>query len=204
VWRAELPEPAQVATGGTGSLTFNDDGSLRTFSYDGGVTTLSFDPGTGAVNPVSINLDVGESGTYNGLTQFESPSTAVITNQDGFPMGKLENVTFDKSGILIGIFSNGETQTLGQLSLAEFTNESGLVRAGDNMYTSTNNSGTAVVGTAGVNINGQITPGAVELSNVELSTEFANMIPAQRGFQANSRIITTSDKILEEVLNLKR
>lgn len=202
-WRAEIPEPATMASGYSGSVTFNDDGSMRNFNYDGGVTTLSFDPGTGAQNPISINLDTGESGTYNGLTQFEASSTAVITDQDGFPMGKLETVTFDEQGVVIGIFSNGETQTLAQISLAEFTNDSGMVRTGNNMYKATNNSGSPVIGDAGVNIDAVITPGALELSNVELSTEFANMITTQRGYQANARIVTTSDDILQETIRLK-
>ncbi len=202
-WRAEVPEPAIIASGGEGYVNFNSDGSLQSFGYDGGVTSMTFDPGTGAENPIEIALDCGSPNSNEGLTQFEAPSTAVVTEQDGYTMGRLDNVTFDQQGVVIGIFSNGETQTLAQIELADFANEAGLLRVGNNMYSATNNSGSPVIGEAGTSVDALISPGALELSNVDLSKEFANMITAQRGYQANARIITTTDDILEETVRLK-
>ncbi len=162
VWQVDVPEPGIVASGGSGSVVFNDDGSLQSFNYDGGVTSLTFEPGTGASNPISIALNPGAENTFDGLTQFEAVSTAVVTDQDGFPMGKLESITFDQSGMVIGVFSNGETQTLAQVSLAQFSNDAGLMRIGNNMYSATNNSGSAVVGEAGVTVDAVITSGALD------------------------------------------
>ena len=107
-------------------------------------------------------------------------------------------------GEIVGVFSNGLKQTLGQLALANFNNVNGLEKIGNSMFRSTVNSGLAQVGAAGSGGLGMITSGALEMSNVDLAQEFTNLVIAQRGFQANSRIITTSDEILQELVNLKR
>ena len=107
-------------------------------------------------------------------------------------------------GILVGVFSNGLKQPLGQLALANFNNPPGLEKVGDSMFRTTVNSGLAQVGTAGTGGRGVLQAGALEMSNVDLAQEFTNLVIAQRGFQANSRIITTSDELLQDLVNLKR
>ncbi len=203
-WDATLPPPAAVTGGGSGFVTFDTDGRLETFAYNGGASSLQFDPGSGATAPVNIKLDSGVLGDINGLSQFASPSNAVVSNQDGYPMGNLQDISVDSRGVITGYFTNGVNQTLAQISLASFNNPSGLVRQGNNMYAESANSGGAIVGFSGTSNQSTITPGALESSNVDLSEEFTNMIIAQRGFQANARVITTADEMLQELVNLKR
>jgi flagellar hook protein FlgE len=115
----------------------------------------------------------------------------------------LNSYTVSNTGQIVGVFSNGLKQSLGQVALANFNNVQGLEKIGDSMYRSTVNSGLAQVGPAGTQGLGLITAGALEMSNVDLAQEFTNLVIAQRGFQANSRVITTSDEILQELVNLK-
>ena len=119
-------------------------------------------------------------------------------------MGILEKIAIDQAGDVTGIFSNGVTRTLAQIILGEFNNDGGLSRAGNSLYEISTNSGPAIHGVAGETVAGSITSGALESSNVDIAEEFTNMITTQRGFQANARIITTSDSMLDELVNLKR
>jgi flagellar hook protein FlgE len=204
LWTASVPAPATVTGGGSGAVTFDSNGRLQTFSYNGGGSSLQFDPGTGATAPVDIKLDSGKLGDINGLSQFASPSNAVASGQDGYAMGNLQDISVDARGVITGYFTNGVNQTLAQIALATFNNPTGLLRNGNNMYAESANSGGAIVGFAGTSSQSTITPGALESSNVDLSEEFTNMIIAQRGFQANAHVITTSDEMLNELVNLKR
>jgi flagellar hook protein FlgE len=152
-----------------------------------------------------IAFDAGTSGNYDGLTSFASGShTAAIIGQDGYGMGMLQKISIDKSGNISGIFSNGITRRLAQISLADFNNQAGLRKAGRSMFQTSANSGEAVEGVAGETISGEITSGALESSSVDIAQEFTSMITTQRGFQANARIITTSDSMLDELVNLRR
>jgi flagellar hook protein FlgE len=128
----------------------------------------------------------------------------VMRDQDGFTNGTLQSFSIDATGTIVGSFTNGTTQALGQVLLADFNNPGGLVRANDNMYSVSPNSGSPVLGVAGEGSTSSIASGSLEMSNVDLAQEFTNMIVAQRGFQANSRVITTSDQMLEELVGLKR
>lgn len=202
-WEIELPEQETILEGGSGTVRFNPDGSLLAFSYNGGASSLQFDPGNGA-NIVGVMLDAGDTGQFNGLTGFASPFTASAIYQDGYGMGILENIAIDYSGMITGIFSNGISRTLAQIVLADFSNQGGLLRAGNSLYKTSANSGSAIRGVAGETISGSISSGALEASNVDIAMEFTNMITAQRGYQANARVITTSDTMLEELVNLKR
>jgi flagellar hook protein FlgE len=204
LWQASVPAPGAVTGGGSGFVTFDTDGRLETFAYNGGANSLQFDPGSGATAPVDIQLDSGALGDINGLSQFASPSNAVASAQDGYPMGNLQDFSVDSLGVVTGYFSNGINQTLAQIALATFNNPSGLLRQGNNMYGESANSGNAIIGFSGTSNQSTITPGALESSNVDLSEEFTNMIIAQRGFQANARVITTADEMLQELVNLKR
>lgn len=187
--------PADSISGG-GVLSFGPDGMLTAPSPG----TINFAP-PGA-KPVIINVDPGSG--VNGLTDIASPNTAVLRDQDGYTSGLLQDFTIDRTGVISGSFSNGQTLTLAQISLADFNNPDGLIRAGDNMYKASANSGSPVVGFASEGSPSSITSGALELSNVDLASEFTQMIVAQRGFQANSKVITTSDEMLQEIMLLKR
>jgi flagellar hook protein FlgE len=116
----------------------------------------------------------------------------------------LQSFSLGNDGTITGTFSNGLKQTLGMIAMANFTNPTGLEKAGGSLYAAGVNSGIAQVGTAGSGGRGSLAGGALEMSNVDLSAEFTNLIVAQRGFQANSRVITTSDEVLQELVNLKR
>lgn len=148
--------------------------------------------------PNAYTVDIHDLTSYSGLTE------ARVSASDGSASGILSSYTVSNTGQIVGVFSNGLKQTLGQLALANFNNVNGLEKIGDSMFRSTVNSGLAQVGSAGSAGLGLITSGALEMSNVDLAQEFTNLVIAQRGFQANSRIITTSDEILQELVNLKR
>ncbi|WP_148356950.1 flagellar hook protein FlgE [Peribacillus simplex] len=145
-----------------------------------------------------VNLDFD----FSNLTQVKGSTTALI-NPNGNKEGKLESFNIGSSGEINGVYSNGLITTLGQLAVAKFSNASGLTKTGGNTFQESINSGTANMNIAGEG-RGVIASGSLEMSNVDLSEEFTEMIVAQRGFQSNSRIITTSDEILQELVNLKR
>ncbi|MDB4917731.1 MAG: flagellar hook-basal body protein, partial [Gemmatimonadetes bacterium] len=188
---------------GSHPISFNADGTIDLTTFV--APQISFTPNSGA-DPVVITVDPsgGKLGATNGLTQFSGANNAVLREQDGYASGSLENFTIDRAGIISGAFSNGTTVPLGQITLADFNNPGGLVRMGDNMYVESGNSGNAVLGYALQGAQAEITSGALEMSNVDLAQEFTSMIIAQRGFQANGRVITTSDQMLEELVSLKR
>jgi flagellar hook protein FlgE len=204
-WAFELAvtEPA-IATGGTtGSVLFNsEDGSLQQLQFDGGATSFSFDPGNGVI--VSVDLHAGTAGLFDGMTQTTSPTTTVAASQDGYAMGTLDAVAIDTTGVIKGTYTNGITRVLAQIVLAQFTNPQGVEKDGDSQYLATAASGTAQLRLAGENLDTQVLSGHLERSNVDIANEFADMIVAQRGFQANSKVITTSDEILQEAIYLKR
>jgi len=171
----------------TGSVAFNADGSLAS-------NTLT------AVGPAgsTIALDM------TALTGYADITTVGIAKQDGRAAGTLDSFTLGNDGTLLGTFSNGDTSPIGRIALANFVNPGGLEKAGASDYRATVNSGRASLGTAGTSGLGQLTAGSLEMSNVDLSQEFTNLIVAQRGFQANARVITTSDQVLQELTDLKR
>lgn len=158
---------------------------------------------TEGANPMNINLNLGTSGLYDGVTQFASESTTKAYYQNGANMGYLEGFTINNSGVIVGSYTNGVKQELGQIAMANFANNAGLEKIGDTYFDETFNSGIANIAAPSTQGMGSITAGTLEMSNVDLSTEFTDMIVAQRGFQANSRSITTSDTMLEEILRLK-
>jgi flagellar hook protein FlgE len=202
-WNVSLPNGETILEGGSGTVRFNQDGSLLSFDYNGGATAIRYDPNTGA-EIVDVSVDAGDTSGFSGLTGFNSAFTASAIQQDGYAMGILEKIGFDAAGTISGIFSNGVSRVLAQLTLADFNNKTGLLKSGGNVYQVSANSGSAIHGTAGETISGAISSGALESSNVDIAMEFTNMITAQRGFQANARVITTSDNMLDELVNLKR
>ncbi len=180
-----LTPPASV---GTGTITFNADGTLPTPA-----PTI-----TATVDGQAVAIDV------SAMTGYAGQSSLGVDNQDGFAAGSLQGFSIGPDGVLTGVFSGGRTQPLGQLALATFSNPAGLVKAGDSTYQASVNSGLAQVGTPGSGSRGELAGGVLEMSNVDLAQEFTNLIIAQRGFQANSRVITASDEILQDLVNIKR
>jgi flagellar hook protein FlgE len=207
---------------GSGTLTFGTDGTLDREStvirYDTGTAagTSGAVPGslqvdfTGATQDQLITMNFGSSVTtdggsgLDGTTQFGSTSALVQQTQDGFAAGSLQAFSVDANGIINGRFSNGQLRALAQVVLARFPDPIGLTRTGKNTFAQSGNSGQPVTGTPDSAGLGRVLSNSLELSNVDLGESFIDMIAAQRGFQANSRVITTSDEILQELVNLKR
>jgi len=186
-------------SGDTGTMTFDSQGALVAPAN----TSLVWTPTNFTTNE-TIDVQFGTPGTTDGLSQFASPSTAVISQQDGFPMGELERIFIDETGTVTGAFTNGVNLVLAQLVLGDFANARGLLSAGDNMFSSSANSGPPVLGFVGLGSQSAITAGALEMSNVDLASEFTDMIVTQRGFQSNARVITTADEMLQELVALRR
>ncbi|NLJ61293.1 MAG: flagellar hook protein FlgE [Firmicutes bacterium] len=141
---------------------------------------------------------------FSWITQFSETSMVSMSFQDGFQAGTLETFNIDASGIITGIYSNGQQKVLGQIELATFGNPTGLMRLGGGLYQISPNSGSMNAGEPGRHGRGKIISGALEMSNVDLAKQFTDMIISQRGFQANSRVITTADEMLQDLLTLKR
>ena len=201
-WQASLGAGEVIRSGGSGMVTFNSDGSLSSFDYDNGATSLVIDPDNGA-SDMNIDLLSGTSGGYDGITGFASRSTAAARGQDGYGVGILSNISIDPRGTITGIFTNGVSRVLAQVYIAEFNNMGGLLKIGQSLYQESANSGSAIMTIPTETSSSSITSGALEISNVDLAQEFTNMIVAQRGFQANARVISTSDQMLNELVNLK-
>ena len=159
--------------------------------------------GSPAVSPTSITYQ-GVAVDMKGITNYTSNTGVNVLSQDGAPAATLQSFSINPDGQLIGVFSNGLKQTVAQVALANFNNPPGMEKVGDALYRFTVNSGLAQIGAAGTNGLGTLQAGAIEMSNVDLAQEFTNLIVAQRGFQANSKVISTSDDLLQELVNLKR
>jgi flagellar hook protein FlgE len=206
--KAEMPDTTSttgaVVSVGTQTLTW--DPATKTFSSP---AALSFDltptaaTGTWA-SGAKIAVGLGAAGAADALAQYAGASSVQALSQDGSAMGALQSFTIGQDGIVTGVFSNGKTRPVGQVAVAGFSNPAGLEKTGSSLYRASVNSGLANVGTAGTNGRGQLAGGTLEMSNVDLAQEFTNLIVAQRGFQANSKVITASDELLQDLVNLKR
>ncbi len=203
LWEISMSGGEQILGGNTGRLYFGQDGSVSGFTFEDGSTSFRFDPMNGS-NIVSLYLDVGGPSDFTGITQFRSPSTTAARDQDGYPMGKLSEISIDEFGDIKGVYTNGINKSIGRIYVAEFNNAAGLMKKGDSMYMESNNSGEGVLLRPGVGSAARVKPGALEMSNVELANEFTSMITTQRGYQANARVITTSDEMLQELVQLVR
>lgn len=190
-WWAE-DEAGNELAGSNREIVFDAQGRVLTAS---GTITI---PGVGGASPIQITP------SFAGLTQFGEAATATAVSQNGYGAGVLTSIGIDANGVIVGSFSNGLDRNLAQIATATFANPSGLLKAGDTLFRISTNSGPALVGVPGTGSRGSISSGTLEMSNVDLSQEFTDMIVTQRGFQANSRIITTSDEMLQELVNLKR
>ncbi len=185
----------------TGTIVFNSDGSISPGNISPSDPHLTFDPSGGA-DTLSVALNFGTG--FEGVTQTSSNSKLLAINQDGATSATLNDIQIDQYGNIQGIFSNGTSRILAQLMVANFANVESLASEGENMFSAQPNSGDVIISTLGAESGTVVQSGALEQSNVDLSQEFTEMIIAQRGFQANTRVITTADTILQETINLVR
>ncbi len=208
-WTTTPSVPATVAAGASmtnATLTFDAFGNLMPGAGIPVITISGFL--NGASDPQNIDWDVYDAAAAfasNGsLTQYSSNSTTTFQTQDGYPSGTLRTVDVNEFGVVTGSYSNGQLTPLFQMAMADFPSYYGLTKMGKNLYSESLESGPALFGTPQSGRLGSISTNAIEMSNVDLAAEFVKMITTQRAFQANSRVITTSDEILNELINLKR
>jgi flagellar hook protein FlgE len=195
-WQYEVFCPdVQAAAVNTGNISFD---TLGYSTLDGIDLSLDFASANGSVQPLVATINTQQISQLNGA------DTIDLAYQNGLPLGTLESYSIDRGGTITGTFTNGSTRTLAQLAIAAFNNPAGLAKSGNNMLVESPNSGSPSMSVPGKGGIGLLSSGFLEASNVDLATEFANMIIAQRGFQANSRIISTSDEVLQELVSLKR
>ena len=199
-WYAEVPAPSTLGQPAYGDIKFNPDGSVKSFNPP----SLIFNPNNGSDSGQAIQLNFGTIGKFDGITSFEAPSSTSGQTQDGFPGGDLQQLTVDQTGTVIGVFSNGRSYSLAQVALAKFVNNEGLMSEGGTLFSASPNSGDPIIGTAGTGGRGSIQPSSLEMSNVDLSKALTELIVIQRGFQANAKTITTSDQLLNTLLQLKQ
>jgi len=207
-WNYSISIPAAEvgATGNpvvvkTGALTFDGNGNIATPAGD--VTGIAVTGLADGASDLTFDWKLYD-GTSGLVTQVATPSGTASTQQDGSGSGSMTKFAIGSDGMITGTFSNGKTAVMGQLVLANFANTQGLVRSGQNDFTATLSSGQAVIGSPGTGGRGTLSGGALELSNVDIAKEFASLIVAQRGFQANARAVTTFDEITQDTINLKR
>jgi len=195
-----------VATiGAQGTLTFNTDGALASES----TTTSSFNFAGGATQGQSVGFDFGQSiaaggAGFAGSTQFGEQSALVFQSQDGYAPSYLQGIDINDQGMIVGRYANGETVQFARVAIARFNMQEALATVGGNMFMATMKSGSPIVGVATEGGNGRVFSNTLEMSNVDMAQQFVNMITTQRGFQANSRSITTSDEMVQELLQMKR
>jgi flagellar hook protein FlgE len=193
-WTADWSDGTGLTNFDSGSITF--DGSTGEISSIMPIDLSTFNTGDGA-DDIALDLDLSQLTQLNGSESFNA-------SKDGNPVGDFESITIDQHGKVIGGYSNGRTRELAQIAIAIFANPTGLEKIGDSLFAVSSNSGEAVADISGTGGRGSITPGSLEMSNVDLAEQFADMITTQRGFQANSKIITVTDQMLQDLINLKR
>jgi flagellar hook protein FlgE len=213
-WSYNISLPAGDSTGSSantvGTLNFDSSGNLVSTTDAAGVTTspatnisgIQFTGLKDGAATMNFNWNLFDSNNKPVIDQVAAGSGVASTNQDGFASGQYQGFTVDSNGVVSAGYSNNQNQVIGQLAVASITNEQGLTRLGDNNYQTTLASGQATIGTAGSNGRGTIQDQAVEGSNVDISTQFSDLIVAQRAFEANSKAITTFDTVTQETINM--
>ena len=206
IWTAGMEGNETILSGGSGRARFSEEGSITNFTFDDDSGTVVIQPqvtGSEGASNLELTLDYGEIGALTGLTQFEG-SGNLQSIADGYGTGSLVDFSIDQSGVITGIFTNDTMRSIGQIGIAQFSNSDGLMREANNTYRRSGNSGHAVESFAGSGTGVTLVPGALETSNVDLAREFTNLVVAQRAFQANSRVVTTADQVMQELVNLIR
>ncbi len=203
LWEIQTTGDEEILGGGSGTVTFDNSGQLAAFTYDNNDSALMLDPGNAAA-VMNLNINAQGDETFSGITQFDAGTTIYIRDQDGRATGQLLGLAIDRNGVITGSFSNGESVDIAQIALARFANNQGLVNIGDGLNESTSISGQPEILNLSSAEGAAVASGALEMSNVDLSKEFTELIVAQRGFQANAKVITTADTILDELIRIKR
>jgi flagellar hook protein FlgE len=205
-WSYAVTLPAGDATGtptnNTGTLTFNSSGDLLTPTSN--ITGMTFPTLTDGAANLNLNFNLYGSNGVPTVTQTAAASQQNANAQDGFASGIYTGFSVDSSGVISATFSNGQTESVGQVAVATVANNEGLTVVGDNNFMTTAASGVATIGVAGTGSRGTITDSALELSNVDISTEFADLIVAQRAFEANSKTVTTFDTVTQDTIAMIR
>ncbi len=208
-WSYAVTGPTGATIGGqnTGTITFSASGTL--LDVNGAGNTLAANPvlninwGNGT-NPSAITFDVVNPDGSSNFTQYSAPSGTSSSFQDGYGAGTLRDLTVDQNGVVTGSFTNGQVIPLAQVALATFNNNNGLVQQGNNQWSQSLSSGSPTIGVANSGGRGGVLGANLELANVDVASEFTKLILSQRGYQANGKIVTTTDELLQETLNLKR
>jgi flagellar hook protein FlgE len=204
-WTVKVFDSNNNIVSGAAPVTFDLNGKLTSTPPTVTQAQLNAIAGTsGTWAAGGMKLDFGTATDPDRLSGSGGLNTAAALSQDGSGVGSVIGFSVSEQGLITGTFSNGRSQALGQIALATFSNPNGLIKDGSSLYSETANSGTAQIGVAGQGGRGTLSGGTLEMSNVDLAAEFTNLIVAERGFQANSRVITTSDQILQDLVNLKQ
>ncbi|MBI1846048.1 MAG: flagellar hook protein FlgE [Candidatus Rokubacteria bacterium] len=203
-WATATTDPniASLGAGSSGSIVFGPTGAITAGASSAMV--VNYIAAAGVTTPQTVTLDWGTAANTSPVTGYASTSTVALTSQDGFAAGSLRSFSISADGSVIGNYSNGRSVNLAQVELATFANPGGLSKTGNNLYTETVNSGTPNLGAPGTSGRGTLIPGSLEGSNVDLAREFTELIQAQRGFEANARVIKAGDELLQTVVNIKQ
>lgn len=191
-WIAEGSAGTTVT--GSGTFTFDATGAMSA----GSPVTITVTPPVGGAAAFPVEID------FSAISQLAAETQVQASNQNGFPPGSLQGFSVGVDGVVTGIFTNGLTRPLGQIAMAIFPNNNGLERMGNNLWRATDNSGIPVVGAPKSGGRGNVSSGFLEQSNIDIGSEFTELIVTQRGFQANTRVVTTVDEMLQDLLNMKR
>lgn len=196
---AKFLDGETISSGQSGTVTFDELGQMTS----GDIFTLTFEPGGGA-GTTSFDVSLGDKNTGTTFSQYSGQNTAKVTSQDGYRSGLLVDVAIDGDGQVQGIYDNGNSAVLAQIAIAKVQNQNGLEMIGSGLFRATSAAGETFIDTAASIAGTRINSGSLEGSNVDLAREFTNMITSQRAYQSNARVITTSDEMLTEAVNLKR
>jgi flagellar hook protein FlgE len=204
-WQARVFDSGNNLVSGPAAVTFDLNGALTSGNITVTKAQLNTIAGTsGTWGAGGVTLDFGTATDPDRLSGAGGLNTAAALSQDGSGVGSVVGFSVSEQGLITGTFSNGRSQAIGQIAMATFANPNGLEKLGSSLYSATVNSGNAQIGVAGSGGRGTLSGGTLEMSNVDLAAEFTNLIVAERGFQANSRVITTSEQILQDLVNLKQ
>ncbi len=198
-YAARFVDGQQISSGETGTVTFDELGQISS----GSSFNITFEPGNGA-NTTSFAVELGDAGQGTQFTQYAGSNSAKVVNQDGYAQGSLVDISIDGDGRLEGIYDNGKNMVLSQLALAQVQNQNGMEMVGGGLFRPTSAAGEVFINTAENFAETNINSGSLEGSNVDLAKEFTDMITSQRAYQSNARVISTSDEMLMEAVNLKR
>jgi flagellar hook protein FlgE len=198
-YEASFVDGEEITDGATGTVQFDELGQLSSDN----LLEMTFEPGNGA-NATSFEIELGDAAQGTRFTQYAGANTAKVINQDGYTQGELVDISIDGDGRVQGIYDNGNNMVLAQLALAQVQNQNGMEMVGNGLFRPTSAAGETFINTADNLANANINSGSLEGSNVDLAKEFTNMITSQRAYQSNARVISTSDEMLTEAVNLKR